>query len=59
MVDEAVAGGGDTIARIGGDEFAVVQVELRTPTDAATLADRLMTAASAPRGSKNSISLTR
>ena len=40
--------GGDTIARIGGDEFAVVQVELRTPTDAATLADRLMTAASAP-----------
>lgn len=38
----------DTVARMGGDEFAIVQVRLRQPTDAARLAERIIGAVSAP-----------
>jgi len=38
----------DMIARMGGDEFAIVQVALETPGDAATLALRVIEAASKP-----------
>ena len=34
--------GTDTIARMGGDEFAVVQVGLKEPADASTLAQRVI-----------------
>jgi diguanylate cyclase (GGDEF)-like protein len=38
----------DTVARIGGDEFAIVQVALEQPADATTLAERVIEAISAP-----------
>jgi diguanylate cyclase (GGDEF)-like protein len=38
----------DTVARMGGDEFAIVQVALEQPADAATLATRVIEAISAP-----------
>jgi diguanylate cyclase (GGDEF)-like protein len=38
----------DTVARMGGDEFAIVQVALEQPADAATLATRIIEAISAP-----------
>lgn len=38
----------DTVARIGGDEFAVVQSGVREVANAADLAERLVTALSAP-----------
>jgi len=38
----------DTVARMGGDEFAIVQVDLHQPTDAATLAARVIEEISAP-----------
>jgi diguanylate cyclase (GGDEF)-like protein len=38
----------DTVARMGGDEFAIVQVALEQPADAATLAARVIEAISAP-----------
>jgi diguanylate cyclase (GGDEF)-like protein len=38
----------DTIARIGGDEFAIVQVGLEQPADATTLAERVIEAISTP-----------
>jgi diguanylate cyclase (GGDEF)-like protein len=38
----------DTIARMGGDEFAVVQVAIEQPADAATLAERIIAAISEP-----------
>ncbi|MEJ2378841.1 MAG: EAL domain-containing protein, partial [Pseudolabrys sp.] len=38
----------DIIARLGGDEFAILQVDLGQPADATTLAERLISAASAP-----------
>jgi diguanylate cyclase (GGDEF)-like protein len=38
----------DTIARMGGDEFAVLQVALATPTDATALALRIIEAVSEP-----------
>jgi diguanylate cyclase (GGDEF)-like protein len=38
----------DTIARMGGDEFAIVQVALNGPADATSLAHRIIEAVSAP-----------
>jgi diguanylate cyclase (GGDEF)-like protein len=38
----------DTIARMGGDEFAIVQVGIRQPADASTLAERVIDVVSAP-----------
>jgi diguanylate cyclase (GGDEF)-like protein len=38
----------DTVARMGGDEFAIIQVALEQPADAATLATRTIEAISAP-----------
>jgi diguanylate cyclase (GGDEF)-like protein len=51
LVAERLAGclrPGDTIARIGGDEFAVLLEELREPGDAARAAQRLLDALEAP-----------
>jgi len=39
---------GDTIARMGGDEFAILQGSIKQPYDAIALAQRLIEAASAP-----------
>ena len=38
----------DTIARMGGDEFAIVQVGISDPADATSLALRVIEAVSAP-----------
>jgi diguanylate cyclase (GGDEF)-like protein len=38
----------DTIARMGGDEFAIVQVGIRQPSDASALAERVIDVVSAP-----------
>jgi len=38
----------DTVARVGGDEFAIIQVSIETPNDAAILARRLCHAIRAP-----------
>src|SRR4029453_15470939 len=38
----------DTVARMGGDEFAVLQVAIAQPTDATALALRVIEAVSAP-----------
>jgi diguanylate cyclase (GGDEF)-like protein len=38
----------DTVARVGGDEFAIVQVALSTPADAARLAERVIEAIGEP-----------
>jgi diguanylate cyclase (GGDEF)-like protein/PAS domain S-box-containing protein len=38
----------DAVARIGGDEFAIIQAALNEPTDAATLARRVREAITAP-----------
>jgi diguanylate cyclase (GGDEF)-like protein/PAS domain S-box-containing protein len=38
----------DTIARMGGDEFAILQVGLAQPSDASALAHRVIEAVSAP-----------
>ncbi len=38
----------DTVARIGGDEFAIVQVSIRGPSDASMLAERLIQTVGAP-----------
>jgi diguanylate cyclase (GGDEF)-like protein/PAS domain S-box-containing protein len=38
----------DTVARLGGDGFAIVQVGLRGPKDAAALATRILAAIAAP-----------
>jgi diguanylate cyclase (GGDEF)-like protein len=39
---------GDTIARMGGDEFAIVQIAINGPPDATSLAHRVIEAVSAP-----------
>jgi diguanylate cyclase (GGDEF)-like protein/PAS domain S-box-containing protein len=38
----------DTVARFGGDEFAIVVADIRDPADAAILADKLLKGFSAP-----------
>jgi diguanylate cyclase (GGDEF)-like protein len=38
----------DIVARLGGDEFSIVQVPFNQPSDATSLAERLITAVSAP-----------
>jgi diguanylate cyclase (GGDEF)-like protein len=38
----------DTVARIGGDEFVVLQVDIRTPADAVVMAQRLIDAIARP-----------
>jgi diguanylate cyclase (GGDEF)-like protein len=38
----------DTVARMGGDEFAMVQVAIEQPAEAAALAERVIAAISAP-----------
>jgi diguanylate cyclase (GGDEF)-like protein/PAS domain S-box-containing protein len=38
----------DTVARFGGDEFAVVQTDIREPAEAAVLADKILKALSEP-----------
>ena len=44
----AMMRGADTIARMGGDEFAVIQVALSDPGDAVALAHRVITGVSEP-----------
>ena len=39
---------GDTVARMGGDEFAIVQVQVAQPSDATAPAQRLIEAVSEP-----------
>ena len=38
----------DTVARFGGDEFAIVQTDIEDPSDAATLAEKVTKAISTP-----------
>jgi diguanylate cyclase (GGDEF)-like protein len=38
----------DTVARFGGDEFAVIEAEIHEPADAAVLADKLLQTISQP-----------
>ncbi|HZP70063.1 MAG TPA: EAL domain-containing protein [Pseudolabrys sp.] len=38
----------DTVARFGGDEFAIVQTDIEDPTDAASLAEKVLNALSTP-----------
>jgi diguanylate cyclase (GGDEF)-like protein len=38
----------DTVARMGGDEFAIVQVAISSPADATTLAQRIIAVVSEP-----------
>jgi diguanylate cyclase (GGDEF)-like protein/PAS domain S-box-containing protein len=44
----ALVRGADTVARMGGDEFAIVQVGLSNPGDAASLAHRVIARVSEP-----------
>jgi diguanylate cyclase (GGDEF)-like protein/PAS domain S-box-containing protein len=38
----------DVVARFGGDEFAILQTELRDPTEASVLADRILATVALP-----------
>jgi diguanylate cyclase (GGDEF)-like protein/PAS domain S-box-containing protein len=38
----------DTVARFGGDEFALINTDINEPADAAVLADKVLTAIGAP-----------
>ncbi len=38
----------DTVSRFGGDEFAVIEVDIREPAEAAVLADKLLKAINEP-----------
>ncbi len=38
----------DTVARFGGDEFAIIEADIREPADAAVLADKLLKTVSEP-----------
>ncbi|MFX8500598.1 GGDEF domain-containing protein, partial [Acinetobacter baumannii] len=40
--------GADTVARMGGDEFAIVQPAISGPSDAATLAQRIVSIVGEP-----------
>jgi GGDEF domain-containing protein len=42
----------DTVARMGGDEFAIVQVAIAAPTDATVLAHRIIAVVSEPMTSR-------
>ena len=44
----SIVRGADTVSRMGGDEFAVVQVALADPTDGAALAHRIIARLSEP-----------
>ena len=44
----ALVGEADTIARMGGDEFVIVQARIADPADATSLAQRVIDALSAP-----------
>jgi diguanylate cyclase (GGDEF)-like protein len=43
----------DTVARFGGDEFALIATELRQPTDAAVLAEKVLAIMSEPVSLRN------
>ncbi len=43
-----IVGGEDTVARVGGDEFAIVQVGVRRPSETVLLAKRIREAVQAP-----------
>jgi diguanylate cyclase (GGDEF)-like protein/PAS domain S-box-containing protein len=45
---QAAARDSDTVARFGGDEFAVMQASIEDPTDAGLLAERLLSSLSQP-----------
>jgi diguanylate cyclase (GGDEF)-like protein len=45
---QAIVRATDTVARFGGDEFALIATGLKEPADAAILADKVLAAVSAP-----------
>ncbi len=45
---QAATRAADTVARFGGDEFALIDTDINEPADAAILADKVLTAISAP-----------
>lgn len=45
---QAITRRSDVVARVGGDEFAILQLDVTSPDDAATLAGKIITALSEP-----------